>query len=216
MKDLCALDIVYSLNPLDHYDWDNKLVADVRIKLGKKLSQNIPAHIKERIDYITPCPNSGNYYAMGLAKEINKYYLQAIVKKNTEQRLFSVENINERKFMLKNNLIPIAELIKGRKVAVVDEAIFSGMTLKILVEHMKFQGASEVYLCIPSPPCYTTCPFGKHKGRTALLQKITYEMLSTYFNCDGIFFQKITDFKKILGVSNIKSFCIKCFEEDIK
>lgn len=213
MNQTCALDLVYSLLPYEYFD--KKLVADTRIKLGKDLANKIPTNIINKIDFITPCPNTGNYYAMGLAQQIKKDYLQVVIK-NNEKRLFNIENIDLRKFALSSNLIFLKELIKKKKILLVDEAIFSGMTLKIVTDRLRFYGAEDVYIAIPTPPCVITCPFGKHKGRIALLEKISPDMLNVYFDSDGIYYQDFENFKKNIAISRNKDFCMNCFKGTLR
>ncbi len=204
----CSFKLIYQLNP-DEYFY-GKLVCGERIKLGEELSSSIPQNIVNEIDFVTPVPNTGTYYAMGLAKGISKPYIQGIMKTLTTERSFQLADIDMRKKFLWSKIKPITELVEGKTIAVVDEAIFTGSTLKVVCEMLHESNVKRIYLCIPTPRCRYHCNYLVHPDRAMLLEYLNEPMLTDYFDVDGIYFQEDSKFEKILDAIGY-NLCRECF-----
>jgi len=208
MERKCALKIVYEKQPQEYFC--GKSIAKTRIELGTKLGQILPQLIIEEIDVVLPVPNTGIYYGMGLAKAINKPYIQGIVKHSKNERSFNIILANERKKFLWDKLQVIPELVEGKIVAIVDEAIFSGMTLKIVCEMLRNAGVKKMYLCLPTPQCRFKCGYHVQPERKLLLEYLSKRQLKGYFDVDGIFFQTQETFEdKINSIG--QDICTECF-----
>lgn len=204
----CTFKIVYKMNALDSYN--GKSIAQIRLQWGTSLADSIPNNIKDQIDYVCPVPNTGLYYAMGLAESLKKPYIQALFKRNSEERSFQLENADERKLFLWTKLYPLKDMIQGKCLAIVDEAIFTGATLKIVCEMLWECGVKRIYLCIPTPKCRYHCDYLVHPQRSMLLEYISENMLIDYFNCDGIYFQSDEIFKALMDEIGM-NMCAECF-----
>ncbi len=204
----CSFKLIYQLNPDEYFH--GKLVCGERIKLGEELSSSIPQNIIDEIDFVTPVPNTGTYYAMGLAKKISKPYIQGIMKTLTTERSFQLADTDMRKKFLWSKIKPITELVEGKAIAVVDEAIFTGSTLKVVCEMLHESNVKRIYLCIPTPRCRYHCNYLVHPDRAMLLEYLNESMLTDYFDVDGIYFQEDSNFKKILDTIGY-NLCKECF-----
>lgn len=204
----CVFDLVYRKEASSHYR--NQSIAKKRIEIGRKLSEIIPLNIRDKLDFVSPVPRTGLYYAMGLSEGLNIPYRQALIKETYSERSFSLTNADDRKKFLWKKLIPIPELVEGKTVAVVDEAIFTGTTLKVVCEMLWNCNVKEIYLCIPTPPCRFHCNYMVHPPRKMLLEYMSQEYLKEYFNVSDIFFQDekfFMDFNKKLDCN----VCLECF-----
>lgn len=184
----CIFKLVYKFHDMDRFH--GYLVAQVRHELGKCLAASIPKAIRNEIECVCPVPKTGLYYAMGLAEGLNRPYIQGLIKNTTTERSFQIESPDERKKFLWSKLLPLKEIIQGKSLAIVDEAIFTGSTLKVVCEMLWECGARKIYLCIPSPKCRYHCDYLVHPPRPMLLEYIKEDMLLDYFNCDDVFFQQ--------------------------
>lgn len=205
----CIFQLVYKLYPAEYYG--NESVAKKRIELGMGLASCIPQEIAARIDCVVPVPNSGLYYAMGLAQSLNLPYVQALIADYGEKRGFQVRNADVRKAIIKSKIQLISELIKGKKIIVVDEAIFTGTTLKVVCKMLREAGAAEIYLGIPAPKCFNQCNFYVQPRRAMLLEYVRESMLEEYFGVDKIIFQGKEAFRKMITVFG--GVCMDCFLE---
>jgi len=203
----CAFNLIYKLRPLEYF-FDER-VATARISLGEKLANSFDKEIISKIDFIVPVPETGLYYAMGLSKKLGIPYLEALLKDTNEIRSFQILDSNVRKEIIKNKIIPIQELIKGKNIILVDEAIFTGTTLKVVSEMLKECGVNEIHLGIPTPECREQCPYYVQPKRLMLLEYIQRDMLEDYFEVESITFQAKENLRE--KVSELGNACMQCF-----
>jgi amidophosphoribosyltransferase len=206
----CSFNIVYKYSDIDKIADQN--IATIRMNLGKKLAESISTDIISRLDFICPVPKTGIYYGIGLAQELNIPYQQALVKLSQKVRSFHVANADVRKEIIWSKITPIAELIKGKRIAIVDEAIFTGTTLKVVCDMLRQCGVKEIHICIPTPKCGYHCEFYVHPERPMLLEYIRESMLQDYFGADSVSFQSDENFVKSL--EPLGRMCAKCFFGD--
>ncbi|MCM1498994.1 MAG: hypothetical protein NC124_11070 [Clostridium sp.] len=204
----CSFKLIYQLNPDDYFY--GRLVCKERIALGRRLASSIPKSVIDEIDFVSPVPNTGTYYAMGLAEGISKPYIQGIMKTLTEERSFQLADADMRKKFLWSKIKTLPELVEGKTVAVVDEAIFTGSTLKAVCGMLHESKVQRIYLCIPTPRCRYHCSYKVHPDRAMLLEYLTEPMLTDYFDVDGIFFQEDHVFENVLD-SIENDLCRECF-----
>ena len=204
----CCFKIIYKMSPTDYFN--NRVIANFRIKLGQCLATYIDKSLINRIDYVVPVPETGIYYAIGLAESLKKPYMQALSKQNNAMRSFQIQSTDVRKRIVWNKIHPIRELLENKIVAIVDEAIFTGTTLKIVCELLHQCKVKEIHLVIPTPPCMRQCPYYVLPERAMLLEYVRLDMLCEYFNVASITFQRFEQFKTI--VEQYSCSCYKCFE----
>lgn len=203
----CSLRLLYKGDPNEYILGEN--VGDFRISLGMKLSQRIDQKVISNVDYIVPVPSSGIFYAVGLSKALKIPFLPALRKLEISERAFEIQNVDMRKSYLSKNMEVNAHLIKGKKLLIVDEAIFTGATLKVVCELLKENGALEVHIAIPSPKCYKNCEYLVQPDRTMLLNKINENAISKYFDVESVTYIETEDYEKAL--QSIESICTECF-----
>lgn len=125
-----------------------KSVYMVRRKMGKYLAQEHPLDI----DFVIPIPESGIPAAIGYSEELGIPFEHALVKNRYIGRTFIMPDQKLREQGVKMKLNPIPEIIKGKKVAIVDDSIMRATTCKKIVQMLKDVGAKEVHLLVSSPP----------------------------------------------------------------
>lgn len=125
-----------------------KNVYEVRKNFGKILAQESPIDA----DVIIPIPDSAIPAAIGYANERGIPYDEGIVKNRYIHRTFIEPDQRLRKTGVGMKLNPIPELIRGKKVGVVDDSIVRGTTQKEIVKMLRDAGAKEVHVLISSPP----------------------------------------------------------------
>lgn len=204
----CVFQLIYELKAQDYFY--KKRIAEIRFQMGESLAKAVPRQVAAQLDCVCPVPKTGMYYAMGLAHGLKCSYVQALLKADGEERSFQISNTDKRKQFLWTKLQPIKELIQGKTLAVVDEAIFTGATLKVVVEMLHECGAKGVYLCIPTPKCRNHCNYLVQPPRPMLLEYIRDTMLEEYFNVDGVFFQDDDAFIQFINKID-RQMCSECF-----
>lgn len=206
----CSLDVVYRNKPVSISHFSEIITASTRLKLGTHLAQSIPNDIKGIIDFISPVPETGKYYAQGLAKALNVPYLESLIKAKDIGRSFDIQNSSARRDFIQNKLAVIPELLEGKNVGFVDEAIFTGSTLRIVSEILAKTNIKSVFFFIPTPECTQRCPFNMQPDRNMLSEYIRADALPSYFDVNGVFFQDESVFESII-YNDHGSLCTLCF-----
>lgn len=206
----CAFRLIY--NGHAYQDIYGKNVGQYRYQLGKSLGKCIPSAIVHEIDYVVPVPSSGLYYAMGLAEEIKVPYLQALVKSDSETRSFQILDPGLRQQVIRHNIHAIPQLLSGKNLALVDEAVFTGITLRLVCDMVRACGAKKIYICIPTPFEKKECRQYVQPQRKLLADEVNDQTLEAYFKADGIFFQAHSVFLE--SIADIRGICCACFGQN--
>lgn len=184
----CVFNMIYKFSHHESVKGEN--IGAFRYGLGQSLAQSIPEEVRKEIDFVTPVPKTGMYYAMGLAAQLSVPYIQAIDKTSSRLRSFQIKSADVRKEILWDKLRVIPTLLERKNVAVVDEAIFTGTTLKVVCEMLRECKVGKIYLCIPTPRCRYHCDYLVLPKRDMLLEYMNESMLTEYFDVEGVFFQE--------------------------
>lgn len=186
-------------------------VGKFRYDLGKKLAECVKPEIYGDIDYIIPVPNSGLYYAMGFAEVMKKTYVQALVISENQSRSFDIIDLSSRKKIIDKKIIPTGEFIKNKNIILVDEAIFTGTTLKMVCDMLKACGAANIHICIPTPVCISRCKYYIQPDRQLLSEYIAPDEFSGYFGIKTVNFLEYKIFVDTISATN-SSMCYHCFK----
>ncbi len=150
----CIFEHVYFARPDSKVFGEN--VGLVREQLGHILAREHPANA----DLVIPVPDSGNFAAMGYAKESGIPLAHGFTRNHYIGRTF-INPIQEmRTFKVKVKLNPIREVVEGKRVVVIDDSIVRGNTSKSRVKLLRKAGAKEVHLRISCPPHVSPCFYG--------------------------------------------------------
>jgi amidophosphoribosyltransferase len=204
----CAVEVLYRKDPGEKVN--NRVIADIRFGMGVQLYWQIPENVLEKLHFIIPVPETGKYYAQGFASASKLPYIEALYKQKEIGRSFDIADSQRRNVFLNKKLGIYPDLVANKCVGVIDEAIFTGSTLKVVVHLLRSANVKGVYLFIPSPICKSQCMFNMQPQRSILSKYTTLENIAGYFNVDGVFFQNLKIFQETMIES--KHACIKCFK----
>ncbi|MCD4692711.1 MAG: amidophosphoribosyltransferase, partial [Calditrichales bacterium] len=129
----------------------DRLVASERVKMGKFLAETF-RKTGLKPDIVIDVPNSAYFFASGLAEGMEIPYRRGLAKNPFMGRSFITPGQERREEIVRQKLNPIKDIVKGRKIAVVDDSIVRGTTSKRIVKLLKRNGAKEVYFVSASPP----------------------------------------------------------------
>ncbi|MBO1030784.1 amidophosphoribosyltransferase [Tessaracoccus sp. SD287] len=131
-------------------------IHNVRVKVGKILAEEAPVEA----DLVIPVPESGTPAAIGYAAESGIPFGQGLVKNNYVGRTFIQPSDTMRKMGIRLKLNPLRDVIKGKRLVVVDDSIVRGNTQRQLIAMLREAGAAEVHVRISSPPVEWPCFYG--------------------------------------------------------
>jgi len=151
---ICAFLWVYYGYPASSYEGIN--VESVRYRCGRFLAENDDTPI----DFVSGIPDSGIGHAMGYAMEKQIPYMRPFVKYTpTWPRSFMPQNQKVRNLVAKMKLIPIQNLIEGKKILFCEDSIVRGTQLQDTVQLLYDHGAIEVHMRPACPTLIYPCEF---------------------------------------------------------
>ena len=150
----CIFEYIYFARP-DSY-LDGVCVHSSRLTAGRILAQSHPVEA----DIVVGVPESGNAAAMGFSLESGIPYGAAFVKNSYVGRTFIKPKQSARESSVRVKLNVLRDVVRGKRVVMVDDSIVRGTTSARIVKMLKDAGASEVHVRISSPPFLYPCYFG--------------------------------------------------------
>ncbi|MGH7689847.1 MAG: amidophosphoribosyltransferase, partial [Gemmatimonadaceae bacterium] len=123
-------------------------VNEVRRRFGIQLAREHPV----QADVVIPVPDSGVPAAIGYAGAVGLPLDVGLVKNRYIHRTFIQPAQRLRESGVRMKLNPIAEVLRDRRVAVVDDSLVRGTTARQIVAMLRHAGAREVHYLVSSPP----------------------------------------------------------------
>ncbi|HKS46236.1 MAG TPA: amidophosphoribosyltransferase [Amycolatopsis sp.] len=150
----CVFEYVYLARP--DTSIAGRSVHATRVDIGKRLARENPVEA----DLVIPVPESGTPAAIGYAQESGIPYGQGLVKNGYVGRTFIQPSQTIRQLGIRLKLNPLRDVIRGKRLVVVDDSIVRGNTQRALVRMLREAGALEVHVRIASPPVRWPCFYG--------------------------------------------------------
>ena len=181
-------------------------VYHARITAGKALAQSYPVDA----DLVVGVPDSGLVAAMGYSEQSGIPYGMAFHKNSYVGRTFIKPKQSDRESSVKIKLNVIPEVVKGKRIVMVDDSIVRGTTCANIIKMLKKAGATEVHVRISSPPFLYPCYFGTDvpSNEQLIAHSHTTEQIREMIGADSLGYMEIDKLKDM--VEGLK-FCDACF-----
>jgi len=151
---ICAFLWVYYGYPASSYEGIN--VEGARNRCGQMLARRDSV----QVDLVAGIPDSGTGHAIGYANEARIPYQRPFVKYTpTWPRSFMPQNQSIRDLVARMKLIPVPEMIQGKRMLFCEDSIVRGTQLKDTVQRLYNAGAAEVHMRPACPPLVYGCKF---------------------------------------------------------
>jgi len=202
----CIFENIYFARPDSHIFDDN--VYLVRKRLGAQLAKEAPV---PHADFVMPIPDSGVYGALGYSQELKLPYEMGMIRNHYVGRTFIQPAQFLRDFRVRVKLNPIDEIIKGKKVVLVEDSIVRGTTSRSRVREVRRAGATEIHLRITCPPITHPCYYGIDfpSSEELIAYGKTVKEIADFIEVDSLAFLSIDG---LLGVMKDRtSWCDACF-----
>ena len=112
------------------------------------------------VDYVAGVPESGNGHAIGYANESGIKFARPFIKYTpTWVRSFTPAKQSIRDLTAHMKLIPVEQLIRGKKLLFLDDSVVRGTQMRNTVEFLYNNGAKEVHIRSASPPSMFGCKY---------------------------------------------------------
>lgn len=190
---------------------EGSLVDSVRRTLGSQLASECPIDA----DMVVPVPDSGMAAASGYAKQLGLPLGEGLVKNRYVGRTLiqAQERLREQALNLKFN--PVRDMLKGRKVVLVDDSIVSGDTTRHIVKLLRASGVKEVHLLVSSPPFRYPCYYGIDITSSNQLIAAQYSLaeIKRCLGVDGLHYLSLAGLLEALQPFH-SGICTACFTGD--
>jgi amidophosphoribosyltransferase len=203
----CIFEYVYFARPDSNIA--NRNVYKVRVEMGRQLAREFPIEA----DVVVPVPDSGNCAGLGYSLESGIPYEMAFVRNHYVGRSFLQPSQLIRDFNVRVKLNLITELVKDKRVIVVDDSIVRGTTCKTRVNNLKEAGAKEVHVLVSCPPHKYSCVYGiDFPDRKELMAaNHTHDGIRDYLNADSLHYLSQEGLVRATGLPS-NSFCMACYD----
>src|SRR6185437_8274488 len=111
-------------------------------------------------DCVIPMPDSGRSAALGYSKESGLPFEEGIVPNRFVGRTFIMPDQVARDRAVSMKLNIIGELVKDRRIIVVDDSVVRGTTTRSKMRALRHAGAREIHLRVSCPPIRHPCFYG--------------------------------------------------------
>ncbi len=204
---LCVFEYVYFSRP-DSIVFGES-VHLVRKEFGKVLAKEYAIDA----DLVMSIPDSGNSAALGYSEESGIPFEIGMTRNHYVGRTFIQPEQKIRDFGVKIKLNPIASVLKGKRVVVVDDSLVRGTTSKQRVSAIRQAGAKEVHLRISSPPICFPCHFGidTPKREKLIAAQKEIEEIRRYVGADSLGYLSLEGMLAAIKTHQPKEFCVGCF-----
>jgi amidophosphoribosyltransferase len=169
----CLFEYAYLARPDTTVSGRN--VQAARVEVGRRLAREHPADA----DIVIPVPESGTPAAIGFAEQSGIPYALGLVKNSYVGRTFIQPSQTIRQLGIRLKLNPLRDVLRGKRVVVVDDSIVRGNTQRALVRMLRESGAIEVHVRISSPPVKWPCFYGIDFASRA-------ELIANGLDVDGV------------------------------
>ncbi|MDE2026705.1 MAG: amidophosphoribosyltransferase, partial [Patescibacteria group bacterium] len=203
---LDIFELVYFARP-DSFMY-GKNINEVRREMGRQLARE--QHIEA--DVVVPVPNSAIPAALGYAEESGIKFDHGLIKNSYIHRTFINPSHTLRQRDVQLKLIPMREVLKGKRVVVVDDSIVRGTTSKKLVSMIRKAGAKEVHLLSASPKVKYPDFYGiaTPTQEELIASHMSVEEICQFVDADSIQYLSYEGLIAATGLPESK-FCTSCF-----
>jgi amidophosphoribosyltransferase len=205
----CIFEYIYFARP------DSQIFGQsvylVRKRLGAALAREHPL----KADLVMPFPDSGTYAALGYAAVSGLPFEMGVIRNHYVGRTFIQPSQVMRDFSVKVKLNPVREILKGKRVVVVEDSIIRGTTTRSRVKSLRDAGAKKVSLLVSCPPHRFPCYYGidfSSKGELIASQQ-EVNQIRDFLGLDYLGYLSLEGMVEATHLDH-ENFCLSCFSGD--
>lgn len=209
-KKLCVFEYIYFAR--GDSSIDGQSVYEARMNMGRQLAREAQFDA----DIVMAVPDSGTTAAIGYALESGIPFREGLIKNRYSGRTFIKPNQEERELAVRMKLNPIPEIVKDKRIVLVDDSIVRGTTSGLIVSMLKETGAKEVYMCVCSPVIQYSCHYGIDTSvRKELIGAThTVEQIRQYIKADKLHYLSQEGLCEAVTNLSCRDMCFACFDGD--
>ena len=203
----CVFEHIYFSHPVSNIFGRN--VYMTRVELGKTLAKTDDVDA----DIVVPVVDSGIAAAIGYSQESGIPFHTGLIRNHWIGRSFIAPTQETRINKVREKLLIVNPLVKGKKIMLVDDSLVRGTTSREIVAMLKKAGAKEVHFRLSSPMILNTCAWGVDIPTTDELIAVKHKnekKIAKEIGADSVKYLSMEALKEIFGKTG---WCYRCFEE---
>ena len=206
---LCIFEYIYFARPDSNIFGKNVYLA--RKQLGRQLAKEYPAEA----DFIMPIPDSGNYAALGFSEESGIPFEVGMIRNHYVGRTFIQPSQHIRDFRVRVKLNPIRDVLKNKRVIIVEDSIVRGTTSRIRVKTLRDAGTKEVHMRVSCPPLRFPCFYGIDfpTKKELIASDHSVEWIRDFIGLDSLSYLSKEGMLNSMPLAK-EEFCTACFDGD--
>ena len=207
---LCVFEYIYFARPDSVIDGCS--VHNARMRAGAFLALEHPV----QADVVIGVPDSGLDAAIGYAKQAGIPYEIGFIKNKYIGRTFIQPGQKSREDKVKIKLNPIADVVRGKRVVMIDDSIVRGTTSARIVKLLREEGAKEIHMRVSAPPFLNPCYYGTDidSRENLIAAKHTVDEIAQIIGVDSLGYLSVKSVKKIAKGLHGAGYCTACFDGD--
>jgi amidophosphoribosyltransferase len=208
-KKSCVFEHIYFARPDSLVFGED--VYQTRKAMGKALAEEWPVEA----DIVMPVPDSGNISALGYSEKLDIPFEMGLIRNHYVGRTFIEPQSQIRDFGVRVKLNAVKNIVKGKRVVVIDDSIVRGTTSRKIVKMIRDAGAKEVHVRISSPPSLHPCFYGidTPTKQELIASTKTVEETGEYIMADSLHYISLDKMMSIFKNTQ-NNYCKACFDGD--
>lgn len=202
----CIFEYIYFARPDSSIFEHNVYLA--RKKLGAQLAAEFPAEA----DLVMPIPDSGMFAALGFSGASKIPFDFGMIRNHYIGRTFIQPTQDIRDFRVRIKLNPLKEVLKGKKVVIIEDSIVRGTTSRMRVKTIRQAGAEKVHMRVSCPPlkfpCFYGIDFPTKKELVASKHDIAW--IRDFIGADSLEYLSLDGMLRSMPLPK-ENFCTACF-----
>ena len=205
---LCVFEYIYFARPDSVIDGCS--VHNARMRAGAFLALEHPV----QADVVIGVPDSGLDAAVGYAKQAGIPYEIGFIKNKYIGRTFIQPGQKSREDKVKIKLNPIADVVRGKRIVMIDDSIVRGTTSARIVKLLREEGAKEIHMRVSAPPFLNPCYYGTDidSRENLIAASHSVEEIAKIIGVDSLGYLSVESVKQIAKGLHGAGYCTACFD----
>lgn len=208
-KGLCIFEYIYFARPDSVIN--GKLLYKTRLAMGARLAEEYPVEA----DLVFGVPDSATAAGLGYSQKSGIPVGEGLLKNRYVGRTFIQPDQRIRDLGVKIKFNPLPQMLKDKRLVIVDDSIVRGTTTPQIVRLLRGAGAKEIHVRICSPPIRHPCFFGVDMAtrRELIASQKSVEEVRQFIGADTLGYLSLEGLLESVGLPK-ETFCIACFTGD--
>ena len=205
---LCVFEYIYFARPDSVIE--GCCVHSARMRAGAflALEHPVPAAV------VIGVPASGIDAAIGYSRQSGIPYELGFIKNKYIGRTFIAPGQKSREDKVKIKLNPVSEVVKGKRVVLIDDSIVRGTTSARIVKLLREAGATEIHMRVSAPAFTNPCYYGTDidSKENLIACKHTVPEIAKLIGVDSLGYLGLESAKQMAKGVNGSGYCTACFD----